>query len=225
MAHNDVVSWVQAELASVADPDKAIPMAAYMKTDQPFYGVQKAGRTPIVRGLVRTFPPTDQESYESTVRAVWHLPHREEQYVAIGYARAFPEYVHVTSMSLYRDLIVEGAWWDLVDEAASHLVGQVLLVERSAATPTVRSWIEEPDLWLRRTSIIAQLRHNDRTDTDLLSDACVPNLDDPDFFIRKAIGWALRQYARTDPGWVRRFVGDHEERMSPLSVREATKHL
>ena len=225
MADIDAVSWVRAELEAVSDPDKAGPMAAYMKTDQPFYGVQKAGRTRVVRGLVRAFPPADRDSYEATVRAIWRLPHREEQYVAIAYARAFPEHVQLASMPLYRDLIVEGAWWDLVDETASHLVGQVLLIDRDAATPTVRAWIDDPDLWLRRTSIIAQLRHAERTDTGLLSDACVANVSDPDFFIRKAIGWALRQHARTDPEWVRTFVAEHEAAMSPLSIREATKHL
>lgn len=219
------VAQVQAELAAAADPDKAAPMAAYLKTDQPFYGVQKAGRTPIVRRLVASFPPSDRTAYEAVVRALWELPHREEQYIAVGYARAFPAHVTVESMPLYRDLIVDGAWWDLVDEIASRLVGVALLEERSSVTPIVRGWIGDPDLWLRRTSIIAQLIHKDRTDTVLLADACVANHSDPDFFIRKAIGWALRQYARTDADWVRRFLVAHESEMAPLSIREASKHL
>ena len=219
------VAQVQAELAAAADADKAAPMAAYLKTDQPFYGVQKAGRTPIVRRLASSFPPPDRAAYEAVVRALWDLPYREEQYVAVGYARAFPAHITAASMPLYRDLIVEGAWWDLVDEIASRLVGVALLEERPEVTPIIRGWIGDPDLWLRRTSIIAQLIHKDRTDTTLLADACVANLSDPDFFIRKAIGWALRQYARTDADWVRRFLATHESEMAPLSVREASKHL
>lgn len=221
----EAVAFARSALASAADPAKAGPMAAYLKTSQPFYGVQKPGRTPILRELVRRFPPADPREYEETVRALWGLPHREEQYLALGYARSFPEHVRARSVPLYRDLIVEGAWWDLVDEVAPRLVGGALEVDRSEVTPVVRSWIADRDRWLRRSSIISQLHHRERTDTRLLADACRSNFHDPDFFIRKAIGWALRQYARTEPEWVRSFVGEHRSEMAPLSVREATKHL
>lgn len=221
----DAVAFVQAALAAVADPEKAGPMAAYLKTDQAFYGVQKPARRPILRELVRRFPPADRSAYEATVRALWVLPHREEQYLALGYARSFPDHVRARNLPLYRDLIVTGAWWDLVDEVAPRLVGGALEADRADVTPEVRSWISDDDRWLRRSSIIVQLTHGDRTDTDLLSAACSANLPDPDFFIRKAIGWALRQYARTDPDWVRAFVAEHGDEMAPLSIREATKHL
>ena len=200
-------------------------MAAYLKTSMPFYGVQKPGRVPIVKGLAADFAPPDRAGYEAMVDALWELPHREEKYVAIGYAKAFPEYIDLGSMPLYERLIVDGAWWDLVDDVAIKLVGGALEADHDAVEPVIRSWISHGDLWLRRTSIICQVGHKSGADVALLGDACAPNLADTDFFIRKAIGWALRDHARTDPAWVRAFVDEHRDEMSGLSVREATKHL
>ena len=212
-------------LAAVSDPEKAGPMAAYLKTDMPFYGVQKAGRVPVMRKLKLEFPPQNRDEYELATLALWRLEHREEKYLAIGYARAFEDFVVFDSMPLYEQMITEGAWWDLVDGLASWLVGSVLLKERNRTEPVMRSWITSEDMWLRRTSIICQLSHKADTDTLLLADACTENMSDPEFFIRKAIGWALREYAKTNPDWVRAYVRDHQGEMSGLSLREATKHL
>jgi 3-methyladenine DNA glycosylase AlkD len=220
-----LVKITQDRLEVAADPEKAGPMAAYMRTEMPFYGVQKAGRTPILRSLEREHPPDDATEYKDAVRALWNLPHREEKYVAIAYARAFREYIEPEAMHLYQSMVIEGAWWDFVDEIATHLIGGVLAKERSRVESVIRSWILDDDMWLRRTSIICQLKHKADTDTQLLEDACTENLGDPDFFIRKAIGWALREYAKTDPDWVLVFVAAHREELSPLSRREATKHL
>ena len=122
-----------------------------------------------------------------------------------------------------------GAWWDVVDEIASHLVGGVLAGHRRAATPVMRAWAVEDHLWVRRTAILSQLRHRGDTDATLLADVLDQNLQDSpygdQFFIRKAVGWALREYARTDPGFVRTYVERRGERLSGLSRREALKHL
>ena len=219
------VEIAQAGLTEAADADKAGPMAAYLKTDMPFYGVQKAGRAPVVRELRRSCPPADRSDYVAVVEALWNLPHREEKYLAIGYARSFDAYIDAESLPLFASLVVEGAWWDLVDEVAIKLVGRALAKERVSVTPTVSRWIGSPDLWLRRTSIICQIGHKEGTDTVLLDGACAGNLADEDFFIRKAIGWALRDFARTAPEWVRAWCTTHADEMSGLSYREATKHL
>ena len=128
-------------------------------------------------------------------------------------------------LGLARHLVVTGAWWDVVDETAQHLVGEVLLRHRAAVTPTVRAWAVDDDLWLRRTAVICQLRHKGETDLDLLHEAIEANVADESFWLRKAIGWALRQHARTDPGWVLAEVEELGDRLSPLSRREALKHL
>ena len=220
-----ITSFVAAEFAAVSDAAKAARMAAYLKTDMAFYGVQKADRTPIFREVLRRFPAADRAEYRAQVSALWRRPHREEKYLAIAVARAYPRYVTLSSVPLYRRMIVEGAWWDLVDEIAIHLIGAVLVGQRREMTPRVVAWIDHRDLWLRRTSIICQVGKRNETDESLLFDACLRRMHETEFFIRKAIGWALRDYARTAPEAVRDFVIEHREQMSGLSLREATKHL
>jgi len=216
---------VARRLGAAADPARAAQMAAYMKTDMPFYGAQAPARAPILREAIRDFPPQRRADYRAAVLALWSRPHREEWYVGIGYAIAFPQYVTLSSFPLYRKMIVEGAWWDLVDAIAVHLVGSVLRNQRTAATATVAGWIDNPDLWLRRTAIICQIGHKGATDTDLLFNACARRMHEKEFFVRKAIGWALRDFAKTDPKAVIAFVTEHRESLSGLSFREATKHL
>lgn len=220
-----MTSFAAGALAKAANPEKAGPMAAYMKTDQPFYGVQKKGRSGVHRELVRRWPPEDRAAYRAGVLALWRRPNREEQYLAIDYAKAFPRFVTLSSLPLYRRLIVQGAWWDFVDDIAVHLVGDVLDRQRDRTTPKVRAWIDDDDLWLRRTAIICQIGDKEDTDEALLFEACAARLHETEFFIRKAIGWALRDYARTAPDAVRTFVLAHRDSLSGLSFREATKHL
>ena len=112
-----------------------------------------------------------------------------------------------------------------MDEVAANRIGPILLSHKEEVTPRVEQWIEHQDLWLRRTSIICQLTFKERTDLGLLRAAIEPNLEDPSFWIRKAIGWALRQYARTDPDWVLATVAEYDGRLSGPSRREALKHL
>ena len=225
MDADGLVDLAATRLRAAADPTKAAPMAAYMKTNAPFYGVQKASRVTVEREIVRRYPPQRRADYRRAVLALWNRPHREERYLAIDYACSFPQYITVSSFPLYRKMIVEGAWWDFVDATAIHLVGRVLLHQRDAATPKISSWIDDPDLWLRRSSIIGQIGHKEATDADLLFGACRSRMHEREFFIRKAIGWALRDYAKTSPLEVREFVLANRNGLSGLSFREATKHL
>jgi 3-methyladenine DNA glycosylase AlkD len=218
-------NFASSSLASLSDPAKAADMARYMKTDMPFYGVQKAGRGPICRQLIRRWPPATRSEYTALVRKLWALPHREEKYLALGVARAHSRFVTLSSTPLYRRLIVEGAWWDLVDEAATKLAGTVLLHQRDAMTPTIVKWLDHQSLWLRRAAIISQVGHKKDTDADLLFLGCSSRAHETDFFIRKAIGWALRDYAWTAPDAVGDFVRSHQGELSGLSKREATKNL
>jgi 3-methyladenine DNA glycosylase AlkD len=212
-------------LIQSADPAKAGPMASYMKSEMPFYGVSSRERKVISRLLAKEFPVTSRANYAHAVRTLWHGEFREEKYLAIAYARLFPRYVTLSSIPIYKTMIAQGAWWDFVDEIAAHLVGSVLLSQRDRLTPTMESWAMSNDLWLARASIICQLRHKAETDTMLLETACTRNLESTEFFIRKAIGWALREYARTDPAWVIAYVERHGNEMSGLTYREAMKHL
>ncbi|HUP44807.1 MAG TPA: DNA alkylation repair protein, partial [Thermoanaerobaculia bacterium] len=130
------------------------------------------------------------------------------------------------ALPMYEEMIVSGAWWDTVDVVAIHRVGACLLRDEPAKMKkTLRRWSKGDDLWKRRTSIIAQNTFKKETDLDLLYDCIAPSLASKEFFLRKAIGWALRQYAWTNPREVQRYVREHAAELSPLSKREALKNI
>ena len=218
-------SFASTALAGLADPAKAVGMQAYMKTEMPFYGVQTPARVPILRRLVAEFRPADRVEYEALVLGLWDLPHREEKYLALGVAQHFRSCVDTASLPLYRRLIVEGAWWDLVDGVATNLVGHLVVHQPAEVWPEVERWIDDADMWLRRSAIICQVGAKERTDVGRLFSFCAARVEEKEFFIRKAIGWALREYAKTDPQAVARFAIEHRDRLSGLSFREATKHI
>jgi 3-methyladenine DNA glycosylase AlkD len=220
-----LVDEIRSGLRELADPARAPQMQAYMKSTMPYLGV----RVPQVRTLVRLHtrarPPASTATLQDTVLTLWRdAEYREERYAAteLTGAPAARSLRTASLITLYEELIVTGAWWDHVDEV-SHRVGDLLRLFAEEIRPIVHAWRVAPDHWLRRSSIICQLGARDRTDLALLSDAIEASADESDFFLRKAIGWALRDYARTDPDWVVAFVDAHE--LSPLSVREAKKHL
>ena len=223
-----IVSEVRSALASAADPAKAAGMQAYMKSALPFRGAQKPARTRALRAVFDSRPLPSGAVWAATVRELWHgAEFREERYAAIDLTghRMYRSYQRPDVLALYEELIVTGAWWDFVDEIASRRVGPILRAFPGQVGPLMRTWAVDGDLWRRRTAILCQLGAREAVDLRLLENCLEPNLADREFFIRKAIGWALRDYAWHDPGWVRSWVDQHAERLSPLSLREATKHL
>lgn len=222
---SDLIDYVQTALRASADPKKAAGMQAYMKTDMPFYGVQKPERVKILRGVKSRFAPDSHRDYLDSIAALWELPHREEKYLAQGFATAFPEHIVPASLSMYERFIVEGAWWDFVDETATHMIRELVLGYPAETWSVVEGWAEDEDMWLRRTAVLCQVGAKDRTDPDRLFRFCAARAHEKEFFIRKAIGWALRDHAYTDPEAVARFVSDHRDELSTLSFREATKHI
>ncbi|MCP3993856.1 MAG: DNA alkylation repair protein [bacterium] len=221
----DLVSTVAAALADRADPEKAGLMAAYLKTEMPFYGVQKKGRTEVLRLVRKEFPINDNGGYRDAVLALWTQPHREEKYLAVAIAKQNPRFVTLDNLDIYEQLIVEGAWWDLVDDVAINCVGVVHLHQRKEMEPLIEEWVDDDFMWLRRTSLISPIKHKAETDHKTLFDHCLRRADEKEFFIRKAIGWTLREYAKTEPARVRRFLIEERDRWSGLSFREASKHL
>jgi 3-methyladenine DNA glycosylase AlkD len=150
----------------------------------------------------------------------------EEWYAAISIAkhRPYREWrEHPDSLTLYEHMVRAGAWWDVCDPIAADLVGAVLAANRLEVTPTMREWSRDPHLWIRRVSILSQLTFKSETDRALLADCIEPSMDDRDFFARKGIGWALREFSKSDPEWVAQFVASHEDRLSGLSRREAMR--
>ncbi len=216
---------VRSELRAQANPDHAVHMAAYMKTDMPFYGIKKPERVPLFRQLRDTFPPSTAAEYKQLVEALWAEPQREPKYLAIQLAVQHKRFITLSALPLYTRLIREGAWWDFVDDVAIRLVGKLLLDERVRMKPKLERWVDHKNMWLRRSAIISQIKHKQDTDEPWLFDVCRRRADETEFFIRKAIGWALREHAKTRPDAVRGFLKRNREALSGLSFREAAKHL
>jgi 3-methyladenine DNA glycosylase AlkD len=220
-----LVERVRTGLRAAAEPSRAPQMQAYMKSAMPYLGVPVPAVRALVRAEAMSRPPGSTDALSATAAALWRdATHREERYAATALVDvpAARRLQTTALLPLYQEMITTGAWWDHVDEV-SHRIGGLLTAFPDEMAPTLRSWAHDPDRWLRRSSIICQIGLKQATDTELLADTIAANVDDRDFFLRKAIGWALREYAKTDPGWVRAFVAAHE--LSPLSRREALKRL
>ena len=209
-----------------ADPLKAAGMQAYMKSTMPYHGVNM----PQLRAISReVFDGSSMSCLEwsETILELWRdARYREERYAAmflLGMKR-HRECITPAIMPMLEEMIVTGAWWDYVDEIA-RVVGDLLRRYPKQIRPVMRRWSTDSNLWKRRVSIICQLAFKKDTDLELLYANIQPNLGDRDFFVRKAIGWALRQYAWTDPDEVARYVRGHEAQLSGLSRREALKNI
>jgi 3-methyladenine DNA glycosylase AlkD len=228
-ASQSFIDDVHAALAAVSDPEKAAPMQAYMKSSMPYRGVQKPARVAALRPVFRRNRLPDRDTWEATVRLLWdEAVFREDRYAATDLARhrTYAEWAtDPRSLVLYDHMIVSGAWWDHVDEIAIKLIGPLLRAHPDVVTRVIRRWSRDPDRWRRRASLICQAGLRDATDTGLLAECILANADDPDFFLRKGIGWALREHAKADPAWVHAFVATYRGRLSPLSTREATRNL
>jgi 3-methyladenine DNA glycosylase AlkD len=227
-ADEGLLAAVRAALVVAAEPERAPAMQSYMKSAMPYLGVPKPARERALRPVFAARVLPDASVWSATVLALWRRAQfREERYAAIDLTghRAYLAYQRAETLGLYDEMITTGAWWDYVDEVAARRVGPLLAARPEVIRPVILRWSCDGNLWRRRSSIICQLSFKAATDLGLLYACIDANLDDQDFFIRKAIGWALRQYARTDPAEVGRFVSARSDRISPLSRREALKNI
>jgi 3-methyladenine DNA glycosylase AlkD len=221
------ISTVRTALEERADPVRAAGQQRYMKSAMPYHGLTSPELKIALRPILRDIVLESKDEWLATVEALWsQAPHREEWYAALALARHRPyrAWLGGEAMLLWERLIREGAWWDVVDDIATHLVRDTLLAAPDVEGDRMRSWSVSDSMWLRRAAIISQVGAAERLDEDLLADVIAPNVANREFFIRKAIGWALRDHAKVAPGWVRRFVDRHPD-LSQLSRREALKHV
>ncbi|MEB8342007.1 DNA alkylation repair protein [Streptomyces endophyticus] len=209
---------------AAADPGRAAQMRAYMKDVAPFLGLTSPVRRELTKAVLDGTPRPDEGDLTAVALRCWALPEREYAYFAIDYLRRHVRHLTSGFLPVARELITTVPWWDTVDHLAAHIVGGLV-----AADPKLRAdmdaWIGDEDLWIARTALLHQLRHKDATDQYRLFAYCLRQSGHPDFFIRKAIGWALREYAKTDPDAVRSFVAAHRDTLAPLSAREALKKV
>ena len=214
--------------AAVAEPERAAPMQTYAKSDLPFLGVTAVPLRRVCREVFADLDLPGAAAWRRAVLGLWRgARFREERYGAIELTgvRRFDPFQDLAALPMYEEMIVTGAWWDLVDGIAGHRLGLLLRRFPREMRKEMLAWSRSDDLWKRRSAILCQLTFKKDTDLDLLYAVIEPALASKEFFLRKAIGWALRQYAWTDPKEVRRYVREHEKRLSPLSKREALKNV
>jgi len=224
----ELIAAIRVGLAAAADPVRAPGMQAYMKSAMPYRGVTSPNHKPIFKKAIEDHPLPDRAAWAATVRRLFHeASYREEWYGAVALLthRRYRAHLTLDELPLCEELIVAGAWWDVVDEVATGPLRDLLVANPRAMGSAMRKWSVSPNLWKRRSSIICQVGRRSSIDLRLLYDCIEPNLADRDFFIRKAIGWALRDHAWVDPEEVVRYVAANEARLSSLSRREALKNV
>lgn len=203
-------------------------MQAYMKSTMPYFGIQTPELRAICQRLFKAHPIEATEDWQDACLRIWReAEFREERYAAIGLT-GFPLYRTFQTpktLAMYEEMIVTGAWWDFVDAIASKRLGALLKSHPGRMRGAMLKWSRDRNLWKRRSAIICQLGFKKETDLDLLYACIEPSLSSKEFFLQKAIGWALRQYAWSDPREVIRYVREHATELSPLSKREALKNI
>lgn len=211
-------------LEPFADTEKAVGMAAYTKDQFAYLGVQAGDRRLVAKSLLKAGKSMDPDGLLGLAVALWSEREREFHYVGMDLLRAGAKNLRATDLPRVRERIEATPWWDTVDSLAIHTIG-TLVTAHPELVEEMDLWVESEHIWIARTAILHQLLFTDRTDTNRLFTYCEMRMADTEFFVRKAIGWALRHYARTDPDAVRSFVGRHEGSLSGLSKREALKNL
>lgn len=202
--------------------ERARQMSAYMRNLFPFLGIQMPKRRELSREFLKEARKKQAVDWEF-VKRCWAKEEREYQYLALDYLKRMEKWLTVRDTVKLKELALDKSWWDTVD-VIDKLIGNIAL-NHPKINEKLLEWSVADNIWLRRIAINHQRGRKEKTDTQLLEKVIVNNLGQTEFFIQKAIGWALREYSKTDPEWVRRFIKKHEGKMAPLSIREASKYL
>ncbi|WP_406728583.1 DNA alkylation repair protein [Streptomyces sp. GD-15H] len=219
-----VLDRLTATYGAAADPERAVAMRAYMKDVAPFLGLTAPVRRTLSRTVLEGLPRPGEADCAAIALRCWELPEREYQYFAVDLLRRHVRHCSSGFLPVARHLVTTVPWWDTVDLLAAHVVGALVAAD-PGLTADMDDWIGDDDLWLARTALLHQLRFKERTDTGRLFGYCLRQSGHQDFFLRKAIGWCLREYAKTDAEAVRDFLAREGAGFAPLSVREALKNI
>ena len=212
-----------ASFHSNANPMLAEGMSRYMKFHFSYLGIQKSLRSKLEKDFVQANKTLKFDALTAVIKALWEQPEREFQYTAMELMLKSKIWKHRQALSLLQYCLTHKSWWDTVDMLASRMVGPYFQVFPAQRDEYIEQWLHCDNLWLNRTTLIFQLNYKSQTDEGLLFACIEKQFKSKEFFIRKAIGWALRQYARTNSAAVYQFVESHN--LSPLSKREALKHF
>ena len=223
MRTEEFLLLVEGQVQGHADPHKAAGMKAYMRDQFAFAGLMQVQRVRVLKIILPAFRSLKPGDWEEAVRGLWALSTREYAYLAMELCRKVKSRHTPEHIGLFEEMILTHSWWDTVDFIASNLVGELWGRYPQDKHKLIGRWMASGNIWLQRTCVIHQLKYREKTDAALLFSLCRELAAEQDFFIRKAIGWALRQFSKYDPIAVRAFL--QSTVLSPLSTREASKYL
>ncbi|MBL4624095.1 MAG: DNA alkylation repair protein [Flavobacteriales bacterium] len=220
----DYIEFVIKKFENHKDAEKAIPMEKYMQNKFKFIGIKKPERNVIQKQIGLEIGSPSVEELPVVIKSLWDLPYREYQYFALNLLEKYKNRVPPETIDLYYKLITTKSWWDSVDSIAVQLVGPLVGQHPKLIKTHIEHWSLSTNIWLKRTSILYQLKYKSETDTDLLSLYIKRSMNTQEFFLNKAIGWALREYGKSNPNFTVDFVAGHLS-LSNLSKREAMKYI
>jgi 3-methyladenine DNA glycosylase AlkD len=206
-----------------ADAELATGMKKYMRNLFDYYGIKKPQRAELNKPLFRVFDELEESDKEEVVRQLWKLPQRELQYFAMEAIARKPKLWDESIHLLFDEMILGKSWWDTVDFIAVNCCGAFLKLHPGKTSVKVKTWTSSPDFWMHRTALLFQLKYKVNTDEDLLFSLCRKYANEKEFFIRKGIGWVLREYSKTNPAAVKKFISG--TKLSPLSIKEGSKYI
>lgn len=215
----DALERIVAALSAHRDPVRAEGMSAYMRGQFAFLGIPTGERRALHKVALAAMPAPSETDLAGLSRALYALAAREYQYVAVDHLVRHVAVCGSGFLALARELVTTKSWWDTVDGLAAQVVGP-LVMRYPELVSEMDGWVEDSNLWVARTAILHQLKYKDRTDEARLFRFCERRAADREFFIRKAIGWALREYSKTNPSAVQAFIARNDARLSGLSKRE-----
>jgi 3-methyladenine DNA glycosylase AlkD len=218
------ITELENTFAAISNAENALPMAKYMKDLFPFYGIKTDERRAILKSVCKKH----QAEIDSNVRTIaWELflkKERELQYCGIEIImKSLKNNYIIEDIVWIEQLLITNSWWDTVDTISKYILGSYLKQFPTEIATVVQRFSNAENMWLNRSVILFQLGYKSTTDFNLLQSLCIQHSHSNEFFIRKAIGWALREYAKTDPDAVRKFV--FESNLKPLSKKEALKNI
>ncbi len=224
------IAALRESFAAHADPTRAAPMQAYMKSELPFFGIETPLRRRLTAAAAKAHPLRDPLALADTMRRLWRRARcREERYAAmeLGRVGANADLFGLHLLPVYEDMIRDGRWWDYCDDISGTAIARLLQMHPRETKPRLRRWAKSDDLWLRRAAILCQRRLKSGLDARLLYECILPSIGDAEhaeeFFLRKGIGWALRGRSYAAPAEVLAFCRQYADQLSPLTRREALK--
>ena len=218
-----MIEQVRSIFEKHADPGNAVNMKKYMKNRYEFFGIKTPVRKEILKPIYRKALFGDFSELEKMIKKCWDQPEREFQYFAMNVADRNLKLVDRDNYDIYHYMLTHKSWWDTVDMISTHLVGTHINRFPELKSTLHQQWLYSDNIWLQRTMILYQLKYKEKTDVDQLKNNILHCRHSDEFFIQKAIGWALREFSKTDRDWVIEFVEKQE--LKPLSKREALKWL